>query len=85
MIVLPTYDFVQQSDALHAFVDVLGVEVGQEVGDGGEEDAGVAPALRVQILREREREELINQHLCVSGEKFQLHSCLNRPKLLLQH
>ncbi len=46
-------DLVEQPDALHALVDVLRVEVGEEVGDGGEEDAGVAAALGVQLLRER--------------------------------
>ena len=44
-----TDDFVEEADALHAFVDILRVEFG-EVGDAGEHDADALFPLRVQFL-----------------------------------
>ena len=36
-------------DALHPLVDVLRVELG-EVGDAGEQDPGIGPSIRKQLL-----------------------------------
>ncbi len=52
-----TYNFVEETDALHALIDVLGVKF-REIRNGGKHDAHVIFGLRVQLLL-----------LCTSPEK----------------
>ena len=40
-----TYDFVEETNALHTLVDILGVELG-EVWNAGEQHASIASSLR---------------------------------------
>ena len=55
-------DLVEEPDALHALVDVLGVEVGEEVGDGGEHHAGVFTTLGVQLLKAKLNSTKLNNN-----------------------